>query len=806
MELFKMFFCPLFALSLIVLGFTGAPLWAWTMAIALALWIYSAPVALWVVFGALAILFNIKLLRTVLLSSFLMKLLQKLKFIPQISETEKVALKAGDVWVEGELFSGNPHFEKLMAENYPKLTAEEQAFLDGPVEKLCSLATDWQILQNKDLPSEAWELLKKERFFGMIIPKEYGGHGFSALAHGEVVVKLSSRSNALGVTAMVPNSLGPAELLVHFGTEEQKNYYLPRLAKGEEIPCFALTEPGAGSDAASIQSNGVVFKDADGKIKLRLNWNKRYITLAAASTLLGLAFRLKDPDNLLGKGTDPGITCALIPTKTPGVKVDRRHDPMGVPFFNCPTQGKDVVVGLDAVIGGAEGAGKGWGMLMECLGAGRGISLPGQSTGVAKFTTRVVSAYATVRRQFGLSVGKFEGIAEPIARIAGFNYLMEAGRRYTLGAIDNGRKPPVVTAMCKHYFTELQRKIVNDGMDVLGGSAISRGPRNFMALNYMNVPIPITVEGANILTRTLMIFGQGALRAHPFAFKEVDAVENNDVSAFDTAFWGHIGHVVQTTFRAALLYISRGWFGSTPSCHPQASVYFRKLSWTSAWFALLADISMASLGGALKSKGKTTGRFADILAWMYLSTATLRRFEADGRPVEDLPFLHWSQQYSFYQIQLAFEGILENMEVPVGKFFFRKILRGMFALNPIGHVPTNDVEFAVAATIQSQTALRERHTEGMFVPKAEAEPLPRLERAYLLCLQSDAVNNKIAKARRQKILSKMAPRDLYKAAVEKGVISQQECDLLASAEIAREDAIQVDDFGLDEYLQGRRTV
>jgi acyl-CoA dehydrogenase len=489
---------------LVGLLFLGAPLWLFTIFTAVALFFADAGQVAWIVFGVLAALFNLFPVRQILISGPLLKIINKLGILPVISETEMTALKAGGVWVEGELFSGKPDFEKLLHQNYGKLTPEEQAFVDGPVEEACKMCDDWKTWKERDLSPEIWAHFKKHKFFGMIIPKEYGGLGFSAHAHSEVIMKLASRSVPLSITVMVPNSLGPAELLNHYGTDAQKSHYLPKLATGEEIPCFALTEPTAGSDAASILANGTVFKGDDGKLYIKLNWNKRWITLAAVSTTLGLAFKLFDPENLLGKGKDRGITCALIPTKSPGVSAPRRHDPLGVPFFNCPTRGKDVVVPIDAVIGGVDGIGRGWKMLMECLAAGRGISLPAQATAGVKYTARVAGAHAVVRKQFGTSIGKFEGIAEPLARIAGYTYMLEAVRSYTTGGLDMGIKPPVITAICKYYFTEIQRKVVNDGMDILGGSGITEGPKNLLAHGYKALPMSITVEGANILIRTLI--------------------------------------------------------------------------------------------------------------------------------------------------------------------------------------------------------------------------------------------------------------------------------------------------------------
>ena len=480
------------------------------------------------------------------------------------------------------------------------------------------MVNDWDVFVKKGFPEQVWDYLRKEGFFGLIIPKKYGGLAFSATAHSAIVAKLASRSGPLATTVMVPNSLGPAELLMHYGTKEQKDYFLPRLAAGIEMPCFALTEPNAGSDAGGMQADGVVFKGDDGELYLKLNWNKRYITLAAISTVLGLAFKLHDPENLLGKGTTLGITCALVPSNTSGVKLGRRHDPLGVPFYNCPTYGEDVIVPINAIIGGVEGAGNGWRMLMESLAVGRGISLPSQAAGGAKLATRAVGAYALIRKQFGLNIGKFEGIEEPMARIGGYSYLMDAARRYTTGGLDKGAKPAVVTAIMKYQFTEFGREIINDSMDIVGGAGISRGPRNIFANNYIALPIAITVEGANILTRTLMIFGQGAIRCHPYALNEINALTSGDAKAFDQNFWAHIGHVARNKARAFVLSITRGRLASSPVSGASAK-YLRKLSWASASFAFYADLALGSYGGALKMKEKIAGCYADILSNMYLA-------------------------------------------------------------------------------------------------------------------------------------------------------------------------------------------
>jgi len=790
-------------LVLLVLGFFGARLILWTLAAAAMVVGFKAPMLLLYIFLGLAVIFNIPLLRRSLVTSVVMKLMKN--FLPKISETERVALDAGVVWIEKDLFSGKPNFSKLLKEPYPKLTAEEQAFMDGPVERLCTAVDDWKVYKDRELPQAAWEIAKKERFFGMIIPKEYGGLGFSALAHSEVIARLATRCLPLCITVMVPNSLGPAELLIHYGTEAQKKRLLPKLATGEEIPCFALTEPTAGSDAGSLTSTGVLFKGDDGKLNLRLTWNKRWITLAAISTTLGLAFRLKDPENLLGKGEDVGITCALIPSNTKGVVLGRRHDPLGVPFWNCPTQGHDVVVSAeDCIVGGIKGAGQGWKMLMECLAAGRGISLPAQSAGGSKLITRVVSAHASVRKQFGVSIGQFEGVEDPLARIAAFNYLLEGARKLTCSALDQGIKPPVITAMAKYNSTELSRKQWNDGMDILGGQGISRGPRNLLANGYTATPIGITVEGANIMTRTLIIFGQGALRAHPFAYKEVAAVEKNDLKGFDQAFWGHIGHVVRNTFRAILLSLSRGRLSPSPVSGPTAR-YYNKLAWVSASFAILADIAMGTLGGALKTREKITGRFADILSWMYLGFAVLWRYESEGRRKEDLPFVHYCMKYTLSQIQKAFDGIYENFGVPVLGWFFDIVVRGWSHLNTLADEVEDTMTHEISRLVQTDGSQRDRLTEGIYHPKGEHEALRRLEIAFKAVKAAEDTERKIRKAVKAKKIPKIKGPKLLEEALKAGVISEVEAANLKRAEELRLDAITVDDFSPEEYHSGSST-
>lgn len=787
---------------ILFVGFFGSPLFIWALAILALLFGFGVPLTVVAVIAVVLAVFLIVPFRAAVISKAIAALFEKMQFLPKISETERAAIDAGVVWVEKDLFSGKPNFTSLMSEPYPHLTDEEKAFMKGPVAELCKMAKPWQIWKKQEIPADVWKFIKDKGFLGMIIPKEYGGLGFSALAHSEVIATLSARSLPVSISVMVPNSLGPAELLIHYGTEAQKNHYLPRLARGEDVPCFGLTEPLAGSDAGSITSTGVLFKAADGQLKIRLNWNKRWITLASISTVIGLAFRLRDPENLLGQGEDLGITCALIPSTTPGVVIGRRHDPLTIPFHNCPTQGKDVEVSIDAVVGGKEGCGKGWRMLMECLAAGRGISLPAQATGGSKLAYRTVSAHGLVRRQFGVSIGKFEGIEEPLARIGGATYALEAMRRYTLGALDKGLKPAVITAMQKYYSTEMGRKVVNDGMDIMGGAGISLGPRNLLAEIYVATPIGITVEGANIMTRTLIIFGQGALRAHPFAFDEVMALESKNIKAFDRAFWGHIGHVVRNMCRSILLSLSRGYLASAPDCHPQMRRYFRRLSWASATFAILADIAMGTLGGQLKLREKITGRFADILANMYVATAILRRFEAEGRLEEDLPYVHYMLKHCMAEIQKSFDGIFDNLKVPGLRWFFKGWLGAWSRINSMGSQASDGWSHAIAKSMLTEGAQRDRMTEGLYLPEEsswQTEQSARLDRAFRIVAKADAAEGKIRKAVRDRILPKKKANLLIDEARAKNVITDEEQSLLREADQVRFDAILVDDFSEDQY-------
>ena len=690
--------------------------------------------------------------RRALISDRLLKIFRKI--LPQVSQTEQEALDAGTIWWEGELFSGAPNWYKLLAYPKPKLSTEEKAFLAGPVEELCRMLDEWTITRElHDLPPQVWQFIKTNGFFGMIIPKKYGGLGFSALAHSEVVMKISSRSGTAAVSVMVPNSLGPSELLLQYGTEEQKDHYLPRLAKGVEIPCFALTGPEAGSDAGAIPDTGIVchgqHNGDEHVLGIRLTWEKRYITLGPVATLLGLAFKLHDPDGLLGGEEDLGITLALIPTNTPGVNIGRRHFPLDAAFQNGPNSGKDVFIPLDWVIGGRDGVGYGWRMLVNCLAVGRSISLPATSTGAAKLATRTSGAYGRVRVQFKTPIGRFEGVEEALSRIGGNTYMMNAARVMTAGAVDLGEKPSVISAIVKYHLTERGRQAINDAMDVHGGKGICLGPSNYLGRGYQQIPVSITVEGANILTRNMIIFGQGAIRCHPYLLREISAANDRNAERasqhFDKALAGHVAYTLSNGARTFFHGLTGGTLASAPgSVAPETQRYYSQLTRFSAAFAFLADISLLTLGGALKRKERISARLGDILSMLYLCSAALKRFEDDGRPAADLPLLHWSVQDALYRMQNAFEGLLNNFP---GKAATASLLRFMvFPLGTAFSPPSDKVSHEVAKLMLSAGEARDRLTEGIFIPDSADEPLNVLEQALQCAEVCDAVEAKLRAA------------------------------------------------------------
>ena len=781
------------------LAYRRAPLGAWTAAAA----VFVAAVQMtggglsllpWVPLAAVAILLNVRPVRRSLLSKPLLGWFRKV--LPPMSDTEKDAIDAGTVWWDAELFTGKPNWNRLLASPAATLSDEEQAFLDGPVEDFCRLLDDWAISRElNDLPPEAWEFIRRHRLFGMIIPKEYGGLEFSARAQSEVVMKIASRSVAAGVTVMVPNSLGPGELLMHYGTKEQKDYFLPRLASGEEIPAFALTGPHAGSDAGSMPDTGVVCKgEYEGRETLgfRVNWSKRYITLGPVATLLGLAFKARDPDGLLGGDTDLGITCALIPTNTPGVKIGRRHDP-GAAFQNGPNEGKDVFVPMEWIIGGQAQVGNGWKMLMDCLSVGRAISLPALGTGAGKLSARVTGAYARIRRQFRMPIGKFEGIEEALARIAGVAYRMDAARVVTAGALDQGEKPSVLSAILKYNNTEGMRQTINDAMDVHAGRGVCHGPSNYLVSTYGTIPVAITVEGANILTRSMIIFGQGAIRCHPYVLKEMlaaaDADEERGLRAFDDALFAHIGFTISNAVRSLVMGLTGSRFVKVPDLGPTAG-YARKLTRYSAGFAVAADVAMLTLGGELKRREKLSGRFADVLSHLYMASAVLKMHEDQGRPAADLPFVRWALEDSLRVIETQLAGIFRNFPS-----------RGLGALLrlvvlPTGqrrHGPGDRLGHEAAKLLLSPSPARDRLTRGLYLTTHQDDPIGLMDLTLEKVMAAEPVEQKIGRALKRSVNPVNCERVLSEA-LGAGVINDLEAEIVREAMQLTSRAIAVDDF------------
>ncbi|KJG35397.1 acyl-CoA dehydrogenase [Photobacterium angustum] len=749
----------------------------------------------WLIFAAIAIPLNIPALRKKYLAASALKAFQGV--MPEMSRTEKEAIDAGTVWWEADLFGGNPDWKKLHDIPAPTLSAEEQAFLDGPVNELCRMVNDFQITHElADLPPKVWQYLKDHKFFAMIIKKQYGGLEFSAYAQSLVLQKLTGVSAVLSSTVGVPNSLGPGELLQHYGTEEQKNHYLPRLAAGQEIPCFALTSPEAGSDAGSIPDFGIVKKgmwQGEEVLGMELTWNKRYITLAPVATVLGLAFKLSDPDNLLGDQKDLGITCALIPTDLEGVEIGRRHFPLNVPFQNGPTKGNKIFVPIDFIIGGQEMAGQGWRMLVECLSVGRGITLPSNSTGGLKTAAIATGAYARIRRQFKMPIGKMEGIEEPLARIAGNAYVLDAASTLTVAGIDLGEKPSVISAIVKYHCTHRSQRGVIDAMDIVGGKGICMGPSNFIARGYQGAPIAVTVEGANILTRSMIIFGQGAIRCHPYVLEEMNAAYNDDkkqaLESFDKAVFAHVGFVISNMARSFWLGITDGYGSSAPR-KDATTRYYQQLNRYSANLALLADISMAVLGGSLKRKERLSARLGDVLSQLYLSSATLKRYADDGYQKQDLPLVHWGLQDSLYQAETALDDFLSNFP---NKFIAGALRVVLFPLGQRRVKPSDNLDHAVARLAQTPSETRDRLGRGQFLEASEGNPVGMMEAALNDILAAEPIYDRVCKAANKKYpfvqLGNVADKGL-----ELGVIEHAEAELLRRAELGRLRTINVDDF------------
>lgn len=723
------------------------------------------------------------------------------KVMPRLGETERIALEAGTVWWDAQIFSGTPDWDYLLRFECKPLSAREQAFMDGPVTQLCAMLDDWQVEQQRDLPPEVWDFIKRERFFGMVLPENYGGLGMSEIGHSRVVTRIATRSVAAAVTVMVPNSLGPGELLLHYGTEEQKQRYLPRLADGREVPCFALTGPEAGSDAAATQSEGVVERgewEGTQVLGLRLNWNKRYITLAPVATLIGLAFRLKDPQGLLGGAVDRGITCALISRDLPGVVIGQHHDPMGVPFANGPIEGHDVFVPIDAIIGGVEQAGHGWRMLMESLAAGRSISLPALAVGAAQMATRICGAYATVREQFDTPIGRFEGIEEPLARIAGLTYLMTAARTLTCGALDAGEKPAVLGSIAKAYLTDAMREVVSDAMDIRAGAAIQRGPRNALSHMWMSVPIGITVEGANILTRSMIIYGQGAIRCHPWVQKLINAIAANDLKAVDTCTFGYINFVFTRGVRALLLALTGARLAKAPDSELARS--YQHLTRFASAFALVSDTCMATLGGSLKRREKISGRLADALAWQYLAAATLKRYHDGPKLASHYDLARWGVALALYRTQEALRGVLENLPSGGAAAFVRMLV---FPLGARFRPPSDLLGQRAARAILEDREARIHLTADIHVPGPQEPGLGQLEAALDKAVRALPVETKLRDAIRAGTLDRAAGEELGRNALAAGIISQAEYDALSEADEARNAVVQVDAFDAETYRQLR---
>jgi acyl-CoA dehydrogenase len=769
------------------LGASGAPAGVWKGL----LWLLLA--LLW--------LLNVRPLRKALLTRPFMA--AYLKLLPRMSQTEKEALEAGTVWWDGELFTGAPDWRKLLAARRPQLSAAEQAFLDGPCEELCRMLDEWHITHERgDLPPEVWEFLKSRGFFAMIIPKQYGGLEFSAYAHSCVLAKISSRSATTSSTVAVPNSLGPAELLNHYGTEEQKNYYLPRLARGEEVPCFALTGPRAGSDAASIPDTGIVCRGTwQGReiVGLRLNFSKRYITLAPVATVIGLAFRMFDPEQLLGDEVDIGITCALIPRATPGVTIGRRHFPLNIPFQNGPIQGRDVFVPLDFIIGGAAMAGSGWRMLVEQLSVGRCISLPSNTTGAAKAAVWATGAYARIRTQFATPVGRFEGVEAVLARMVGLTYTMDAARSVTAGAIDGGERPSVPSAMLKYHVTEMGRQVANDAMDVHGGKGICLGPHNYLGRGYQIVPVAITVEGANLLTRNLIIFGQGAIRCHPFVLREMTAARNPDraagVDAYDRALFGHVGFTVSNAVRSFLMALTHARFTRAPVAGPTAR-YYQHIVRFSASFAFAVDVAMLTLGGYLKKKESLSARLGDVLSCMYLASMVLKHHENQGRPEEDLPIVEWACRNLLYHAQEQLHGFLRNFPNRLLATVMRALI---FPRGRVYSAPDDRLGHRVALLVTTPTEARERLCEYIYWRLEPGNPLGLLQEAMLLAGELDAL---LKRVRVEGVKTgRVAALDLpgqIQQALAAGLVSETEAAALREYDRKVMDLIHVDDFAPEE--------
>ena len=731
--------------------------------------------------------------------------------LPKLSPTEQEALNSGSVDWDGELFSGQPEWNKLLDAAPAHLTSEEQAFLDGPVEELCKMLDDWQIThEHYDLPDKVWKFIRSKGFFGLVIPKEDGGLGFSNTAHSEIVMKISTRSVSAAVTVMVPNSLGPGELLMHYGTDEQKQHYLPRLAGGEEIPCFALTSPVAGSDAGAIPDKGIVCKgEWNGKevLGLKVTWNKRYITLAPVATLIGLAIKVYDPEHLLGEQDEIGVTCVMVPRDTDGVNAGARHLPMNTVFMNGPTWGTEVFIPMEQVIGGQDMLGKGWKMLLECLSIGRSISLPALGTGAGKLASLATGSYAYTREQFGRSISQFEGVQEALEPIAGYTYMMDAARLLTAGMLDRGVRPSVPSAVLKYRNTDLMREVINHAMDVVAGRGVITGPRNFLARAYQAVPIGITVEGANILTRSLMVFGQGAIRCHPFIVEEIEAagMEDQDQAAkkFDGIFYRHLAHTTRNALRAFVLGLSKGWLESAPR-QGDIQKYYRQLGRFSAAFALMTDVTLLTVGGGLKARQRLSGRMADCLVQLYYATAVIKQWHEEGYPDDQRDLVEWCLQTCLHDLQDSMREAIINFPVPALRWPLRLMV---FPLGATGlNGPDDKLGAKVAATIVNDTPVRQRISRGTYINADPSDSLGRVLNAYRLANETEESRHKLHEAIRSRdedevdgiaLLMGHQRKELVDWACAQGIVKAEECPKLEEALTALYDVIRVDAFDAD---------
>jgi acyl-CoA dehydrogenase len=751
-------------------------------------------------FAAMTVPLNLPDFRRRKITAPMLRMYQKIT--PQLSDTERVALEAGTVGFEGELFSGKPDWKKLLGQPAPQLSVEEQAFLDGPCEELCRMVNEWQITHElADLPPEIWEFIKKKRFFGMIIPKEHGGLQFSALAQSAVLQKLMSMSGALSSTVGVPNSLGPGELLLHYGTQEQRDYYLPRLADGREIPCFALTGPSAGSDATSIPDYGIVCKGewhGANVLGVRLTFDKRYITLAPVATLIGLAFQMHDPDHLLGDKEHIGITLALIPRDTKGLEIGRRHFPLNAAFQNGPLHGKDIFVPLSQLIGGEEMAGQGWRMLVECLSVGRAITLPSNASGGVRMGAIATGAYARMRKQFGMAIGRFEGVEEALARIGGLTYAITALSRATAAAVDRGEKPAVPSAIAKYHCTELGREVARDIMDVHGGKAVQLGPNNYAGRGWQTAPIAITVEGANIMTRSLMIFGQGAIRCHPHVLKELQAAQIPDYAtrlrAFDRELFAHIGFALSNAARSFVLGITGAKIGAVPG-DKYTKRFYRKLNRYAAALALVADTSMLLLGGKLKFKEKLSARLGDVLSNLYIASAMLKRYEDQGRPAADQALLAWAFHDCAFRMQTALDGVLRNFPIRPAAWLLRTLV---FPLGRRETPPSDRLGHRVAAILCTPGEARDRLGEWAYLTPSANNPVGRMNALLPDVIAAEPVERKFAKALKSGAIKSLDAAEQLVEAEQVGALTSEERKLLERVRAATLEFINVDDFDPSE--------